>query len=74
MLRGARCEEATAMSEAGDKDQASGASKPASASEAARQAAQREHLDERLDEALDETFPASDPIAVHEPRKDPPPR
>ena len=28
-----------------------------------------EHLDERLDEALEETFPASDPIAVHEPRK-----
>jgi hypothetical protein len=25
-------------------------------------------LDERLDEALKETFPASDPIAVHEPR------
>jgi hypothetical protein len=24
-------------------------------------------LDERLDEALKETFPASDPVAVHEP-------
>ncbi|MEP7243530.1 MAG: hypothetical protein ABI885_07565 [Gammaproteobacteria bacterium] len=31
-----------------------------------------EHLDERLDEALNETFPASDPIAVHEPRRPPP--
>ena len=30
------------------------------------------HLDERLDEALEETFPASDPIAVHEPRKETP--
>ena len=28
------------------------------------------HLDERLDEALEETFPASDPVAVHEPRKE----
>jgi hypothetical protein len=43
--------------------------------EAARKRAERdEHLDERLDEALDETFPASDPIAVHEPRKDGPTR
>jgi starvation-inducible DNA-binding protein len=30
------------------------------------------HLDERLDEALEETFPASDPVAVHEPRKENP--
>lgn len=62
------------MAEAGAKDPAAGASPPAPASEAARKAAQHEHLDERLDEALDETFPASDPIAVHEPRKDAPPR
>jgi hypothetical protein len=56
------------MSEAGNKDLASGTDTPAN--EAARKSAQDEHLDERLDEALDETFPASDPIAVHEPRKD----
>ena len=55
------------MSEADNKDLAGGADKPA----AERKSAQRdEHLDERLDEALDETFPASDPIAVHEPRPD----
>ena len=57
------------MSEAGNEDLAGGADKPEN--EAARKSAQRdEHLDERLDEALDETFPASDPIAVHEPRPD----
>ena len=63
------------MSETGRKDQAPGAEKPAPANEAARQAGKREHLDELLDEALDETFPASDPIAVHEQlKKDAPPR
>lgn len=62
------------MSETGGKDQAAGAGEPAPASEAARKAAQHEHLDERLDEALEETFPASDPVAVHEPRKDAPRR
>jgi hypothetical protein len=29
--------------------------------------AAKSRLDERLDEALTETFPASDPVAVHEP-------
>ena len=57
------------MSETGTEDQPGGAKKPAG--DAAQKAAERQqHLDERLDEALDETFPASDPIAVHEPRKD----
>jgi len=49
--------------------------RPDPAKEATQQTTQREHLDELLDEALDETFPASDPIAVHEQvRKDSPPR
>jgi hypothetical protein len=60
------------MSAAG-KDPVEGV-KPAPSSEAARKAAQHKRLDERLDEALKETFPASDPIAVHEPRQDNPPR
>jgi len=34
-----------------------------------RRSAEDEHLDERLDEALEETFPASDPVAVHEPKR-----
>jgi len=54
------------MSETGRQDQEADAGKPEPANEAARQAAERKRLDERLDEALKETFPASDPIAVHE--------
>jgi hypothetical protein len=60
------------MNESG-KDPAAGAN-PTPASEAARKAARHQRLDERLDEALEETFPASDPVAVHEPRKDNAPR
>ena len=63
------------MSETGGKDPAAGTNRPAPANESTRQNAKREHLDELLDEALDETFPASDPIAVHEPlKKDAPSR
>jgi hypothetical protein len=63
------------MSETGGQDPAAGANEPAPAKEATRQTTPREHLDELLDEALEETFPASDPIAVHEQlRKDAPPR
>jgi hypothetical protein len=60
------------MSGAGDKV-SGGQGQAVPARDTARQSTQRdEHLDERLDEALEETFPASDPIAVHEPRKDSP--
>lgn len=44
---------------------------PATTGTAAPKATQaKQHLDDRLDEALEETFPASDPIAVHDPRDD----
>ena len=63
------------MSDTGAKDPGAGAAKTAPVNEAKRQAAKREHMDELLDEALEETFPASDPIAVHEQlKKDAPQR
>jgi hypothetical protein len=63
------------MSETGRQDQADSVNRPAQSTDATQQAARREHLDELLDEALAETFPASDPIAVHEQlKKDAPPR
>ena len=62
------------MSDTGNEKQAGGSEQPAG-KEATRPLSPRdEHLDERLDEALDETFPASDPIAVHDPRPDGAPR
>jgi hypothetical protein len=72
--RAARHEAKDTMNEPSGKNPAPGARPSEPASDAARKAARRKRLDERLDEALEETFPASDPIAVHEPRKDAPPR
>lgn len=63
------------MSETGAKDQPSGAKQPAPVNEATRQAARRQHIENLLDDALEATFPASDPVAVHEQlRKDSPQR